>query len=186
MRRKKRCIPPKQRRMEFQNKEEAGCASTRCSPSRHLLKQLQALREDKEPHLLSRTYSRQVLCCAQPHRVRRPSSTQLRCGCGNPLVLLGGQRKGSWLLPSLVPLKRLCLTNLSPPPPKLWVPSGGLKALMGVLGDPQDNCLPLGSGWVHRWAHYPILSPDPGAGTQEEVCHSRKKPLGLSQLCRRF
>lgn len=73
---------PKAEGHGFQNKEEAGCAGTRCSPSPppYLLQQLKAWREPGAPTHLARQ------CCAQPlsEGEKRPSSAlfQRGCGCG--------------------------------------------------------------------------------------------------------
>lgn len=57
------------------------------------------------------------LLSAQPRKAAHLALSPSRGhGCRTPLVLLGGQGGGPWLLPSLVPLgERLCLTDSSPP-----------------------------------------------------------------------
>lgn len=73
----------------------------------------------------------------------------------------------------------------SDPPPKAQAPAGGLKALTGVLGFPQDGRPPLCSGWEHL-ARSLLLRPDLGIRTREDVCCPRKKPFGIFPTVQTF
>lgn len=78
-----------------------------------------------------------------------------------------------------------CRTHPTPTP-KFQAPAGGLKALTGILGRPQDSHLPLCSGWLHPGAHSATLSSGPRIGTEEEVYRARKRPFGTFPAVQTF
>lgn len=160
----------------FQNKEEAGCAGTRwlSLPSTWSTTAL-SLEEARSPHPLGASVLRSA---PQRQGEKRPSSAlfQRGSGCGTLPCSWGASAggPGSSLFGST---QRMIVLDKLSPTPRLQAPSGGLKALTTTF-----PCALVGPSL----AQSPILSPVPGAGTQEEVCHPRKKPSGLFQLCRDF
>lgn len=109
---------PKQRGAEFQNKEEAGCASTRwLSLPPMVSSRTVPSWEPQELHLLSRTYS---LCSvrgsADRDRVRSdpPGLSSSEAAAAKPTCASTGPVLGA-PAPPFFGSTRLCLTNSSQP-----------------------------------------------------------------------
>lgn len=80
-----------------------------------------------------------------------PARFSVAVAAGTPLVLLGGQGWGPWLLPSLVPPERLCLPDSSHPHPQIpgsrWWAEGTDRNPGETPGQPSSLVLWVAPSW---------------------------------------
>lgn len=134
------CIPPKQRGTDFRTKRRQGVQVPGALPPLHLI----SYNSSKRGGSQGPPPTWRVSAALSPS-ARGRSDPPLPCSSAaaavGPYHTPGGP--GSSLFGST---QRTIVLDKLIPTPKLQAPSGGLKALTGVLGGPQDNHLPLCSG----------------------------------------